>query len=121
MQILEIGTIITGKVTEIAPYGAFIECENGQKGLLHISEVSHDYVTDINDVIKIGDLLKLKILAIDPNNLYLRLSLKQCNPPIKRHEKKAIRVKIPETDINFNNLKNALPIWIETALQKNEE
>ena len=121
MKSFEIGSVIEGTICEIAPYGAFIECENGQKGLLHISEISRDYITDINDVFKVGDCVKLKILAIDAKNQYLRLSLKQCGAPPKRHEKKAIRITIPENEINFTNLKNALPNWINAALQKEEK
>jgi predicted RNA-binding protein with RPS1 domain len=117
----ELGAIITGTVIELAPYGAFIECDNGQKGLLHISEVSQHYVNDVADHVKLGQKLSLKVIAIDPNNNYLRLSLKQCPAPPKDMKRPRIRIKIPVQEVNFKPLEDALPDWIKAALKKSEE
>ena len=51
----EIGTIINGKITRIMPFGAFIQSDDGLTGLVHISEVSLNYVSDINEHLKVGD------------------------------------------------------------------
>ncbi len=120
MNAYELGAVITGTVIELAPYGAFIECDNGQKGLLHISEVSRHYVTDISDRLKLGQKLQLKVIAIDPGNNYLRLSLKQCPVVPKEDRRPRIRIKIPEQEVNFKPLEEALPQWIESALKKEE-
>ena len=61
MQVEE-GKIVTGKVTGITKFGAFVELEGGVTGLVHISERSLDYVNDINDHLKIGDTVEAKVL-----------------------------------------------------------
>jgi S1 RNA binding domain protein len=62
---LEIGQIVEGKVTGITNFGAFIELPGGQTGLVHISEVADKYVKNVNDFLKQGDLVKVKVLALD--------------------------------------------------------
>lgn len=62
---LEVGKIVEGKVSGITNFGAFIDLEGGKSGLVHISEVSRDYVKDIHDHLKIGDTVKVKIMTID--------------------------------------------------------
>ncbi len=94
MQQLEIGKILKGKVTGITNFGAFVELENGMSGLVHISEISNDYVKDINDHIKIGQIVDVKILPNDKKDK-LGLSIKQAlqsasdTKPKKSKEKKA--------------------------------
>ncbi|MFC8575776.1 S1 RNA-binding domain-containing protein, partial [Heyndrickxia sporothermodurans] len=55
----EIGSVLTGKVAGIQPYGAFIALDEETQGLVHISEIKHGYVKDINDHLKIGDEVKV--------------------------------------------------------------
>ena len=116
-----VGMTVQGTVAELAAYGAFIDCENGVRGLLHISELSDRYVTEIGQFLKLGDQLTLKIIAIDPTNKFLRLSLKQCQQTKQKtgHEK-PIRMPVPPSEINFRPLKDALPDWIENTLKKHE-
>jgi len=59
MQIEE-GSILRGKVTGIAPFGAFVELEGGKTGLVHISEVSTEYVDDINKHLSAGQSVKVR-------------------------------------------------------------
>jgi polyribonucleotide nucleotidyltransferase len=49
----------------VKDFGAFIEIKEGQDGLCHISELSDSYVKSVNDVVKIGDIVKVKVIAID--------------------------------------------------------
>ena len=51
----EVGSIITGKVVKVLPFGAFIQFGEGLTGLVHISEIARDYVENINDHIKVGE------------------------------------------------------------------
>ncbi len=94
MQHLEIGKILKGKVTGITNFGAFVELENGVSGLVHISEISNDYVKDINDHIKVGQVVDVKVLPNDKKDK-LGLSIKQAvqgnseQKPKKPREKKA--------------------------------
>ena len=120
-NIYEINAIVTGQIVEIAPYGAFVECEEGKKGLLHISEISSHYVSDINELLKLGQTISVKIISIDAGNGYMRFSLKQV--PIARATKvrTRVRVKLPTEEINFIPLREALPEWIRIALEETNE
>ncbi len=73
---LEIGTIVTGKVVSILPFGAFVEIEKGKTGLVHISEIASDYVKDIGDYLKVGDSVRVKLISIDPKGK-ISLSIKK--------------------------------------------
>jgi polyribonucleotide nucleotidyltransferase len=62
---VQIGRIYEGKVMSIKDFGAFIEIQDGQDGLCHISELDENYVRTVSDVVKIGDVVKVKVIAID--------------------------------------------------------
>lgn len=74
MQI-EVGTVLEGKVTGIAAFGAFVEIGGGKTGLVHISEVSSEYVNDIKAHLKEGQAVKVKVIGTD--NGKISLSIKQ--------------------------------------------
>ena len=82
---LETGKVVTGKVKSIAPFGAFIELEGGVQGLVHISEISFGYVKEVSDHLKVGDSVKVKILA-EGKNGRLDLSVKQAMDRPAKHE-----------------------------------
>ena len=73
---VEIGQEIEGKITGIANFGAFVDLGEGKVGLVHISQVSDNYVTDINQFLKVGDVVKVKILGMAKEGKY-DLSIKQ--------------------------------------------
>lgn len=75
MQVEE-GKILQGKITGITKFGAFVELEGGQSGLVHISEISLDYVNDVNDHVKIGDIVEVKVLPSEKKGK-IGLSIKQ--------------------------------------------
>lgn len=73
---LEAGTLVQGKVSGITPFGAFITLEGNKTGLVHISEIALEYVKDINDHLKMGDAVTVKILSVDEKGK-ISLSIKQ--------------------------------------------
>jgi len=73
---LVIGSEVEGKITGIAPFGAFVDLSEGKVGLVHISQVSDSYVTDISKHLNIGDLVKVKVLGMTKEGKY-DLSIKQ--------------------------------------------
>lgn len=73
---MEIGTIYDGKVTGIAKFGCFVEFDGGKSGIVHISEISNNYVKDINDVVKIGQEVSVRLIKIDEKNR-INLSIKK--------------------------------------------
>ncbi|MBO0962254.1 RNA-binding protein S1 [Neobacillus sp. MM2021_6] len=60
---VEVGSKVQGKVTGITNFGAFVELPGGSTGLVHISEVADSYVKDVNDHLKIGDLVEVKVIS----------------------------------------------------------
>ena len=62
---VEVGEIVEGTVTKIMPFGAFIEVPGGKEGLLHISKISKKRVEKVEDVLKIGDVVTVKVYEID--------------------------------------------------------
>jgi small subunit ribosomal protein S1 len=73
----KIGDIIEGTVTKLVNFGAFVRVEEGLEGLIHISELSNQRVAHPGDVVKEGEVLKLKIISLDSERHRLGLSLKQ--------------------------------------------
>ena len=61
---LEVGSIVEGKVVRVKPFGAIVSLGNTQ-GLVHISQVANSFVQDINDHVKVGDMVKVKVLSVD--------------------------------------------------------
>lgn len=84
---LKQGTTVEGKVKSVAPFGAFVELEGGSVGLVHISEVSLDYVQNINDYLKPGDSVKVKVVSIDEKGK-INLSIKKV---LEEEKKKSSR------------------------------
>ena len=76
---LEIGAIQEGKVTGITKFGAFVQLPGGTSGLVHISEIANAYVNDVNDYLKVGDTVKVKILSVNEAGK-INLSIKQTQP-----------------------------------------
>jgi polyribonucleotide nucleotidyltransferase len=75
-----VGKTYTGKVASIKDFGAFIEIVPGKDGLLHISEIDHFRVGRVDDVLKMGDIVDVKVIAIDDQNR-VKLSRKALIPP----------------------------------------
>ena len=74
-----VGDIVEGKITGISNFGAFVEMAPGKVGLVHISEISSQYVSNINDVYSVGDEVKAKIISVE--NGKISLSIKQLDGP----------------------------------------
>src|SRR5471032_1177421 len=72
-----VGTEITGRVTKVESFGAFIEVEEGMEGLLPVSEMSYARIKHPSDLVKDGDTLRLVVISIDPSQRRISFSLKQ--------------------------------------------
>lgn len=81
---VEIGKIYEGKVTGITKFGAFVEIEDGISGMVHISEVSSSFVNDINDILKIGDQVKVKVIKrTDDGKISMSIKQTEARPRTK--------------------------------------
>ena len=76
---LETGQVLTGTVQRIAAFGAFVDL-GGIDGLVHISQLSHDHVSNVSDVVTEGQEVKVKVLAVDPETERISLSIKETQP-----------------------------------------
>jgi polyribonucleotide nucleotidyltransferase len=62
---VEVGGVYTGKVTRLTNFGAFVEILPGKEGLVHISEMADYHVAKVEDVVKVGDEIMVKVIEID--------------------------------------------------------
>ena len=85
-QKFEIGSVVTGKVTGIQPYGAFVALDESTQGLVHISEVTHGFVKDINDHLKVGDEVEVKVFSVDEKAGKIGLSIRATEEAPERTE-----------------------------------
>lgn len=76
---VEIGQVYTGKVTRVIEIGAFVEVLPGKEGMIHISELSWDHVRKVEDVVRVGDIVQVKVIEIDERGR-INLSLRRLQP-----------------------------------------
>lgn len=91
---MQAGDICQGKVSGIVPFGAFVELENGGSGLVHISEVSVEYVEDVSKHLKIGQEVKVKVLGIDEKGK-ISLSIKKASENFQKKQKPQKKIEEP--------------------------
>ena len=117
----QVGQLIVGKVYNVKPYALFMSFEDGVTGLLHISEISDSFIRDIEKYGSVGDEIKVKILSIDKDNGFLRVSYKQV-PPEEMYSSHTNQRKVPTTsEDEFLPLKDKLDSWIKEAYENIEK
>lgn len=110
---MKVNDSIICTVTGIQSYGVFVSYED-YSGLIHISEVSDQYIPSIEDILCVGDEIEAIVLEIDEAQKRLKLSYKQANP-IHPKISKLVKIKI-----GFHSLSKALPFWVEKTKKKEE-
>ena len=98
---IEVGSKVQGKVTGITNFGAFVELPDGKTGLVHISEVADNYVKDINEHLKVGDEVEVKVMNVDADGK-IGLSIRKAKPQAERPE----RPQRPRRENNRSNERN---------------
>lgn len=83
---IEVGMILEGKVSGITKFGAFVDLTESKTGMVHISEVAPTFVNEINDFVKIGQTVKVKVLSVE--NGKISLSIKQALPKEQQNPRK---------------------------------
>ena len=79
----KIGDLIDGEVARITNFGAFVKLSTGERGLIHISQVSDSYVKDVNEHLKVGDKVKAKVVSVASDGK-IDLSLKAPQEPVEK-------------------------------------
>lgn len=105
----EVGAVLKGKITSITKFGAFVSLPESKNGMIHISEVANGFVKDINDFLKIGQEVEVRVCSVDEKGR-IALSLKQ----VKQEEKSEKR-----TENQFFN-KRSVPEVISEKKPSNE-
>ncbi|QDV68585.1 30S ribosomal protein S1 [Rosistilla carotiformis] len=84
-----VGSTVTGTVTRTADFGAFVRLGTGIEGLIHISELAHHRVFKVDNVVKVDDVIEVKILSVDKDSQRIGLSLKATQVKPQTEEEKA--------------------------------
>jgi|SRR5699024_8146131 len=118
----EAGQIVEGKVTGIQSYGAFVALDDETQGLVHISEVTHGFVKDINEHLSAGDTVKVKVIQVDEDKNKISLSIRATEEAPKKEQnrpaKRKPQVKSQDQDTaGFNTMKEKLEEWVKQSKQ----
>jgi uncharacterized protein len=73
---LQPGMLLEGTVSNVAPFGAFVDLGVHQDGLIHVSQLSHKFVNDAREVVKTGQVVKVKVLEVDLTRKRISLTMK---------------------------------------------
>ncbi|HEX9775970.1 MAG TPA: S1 RNA-binding domain-containing protein [Actinomycetota bacterium] len=92
---LEVGAVVEGVVTRVAPYGAFVQLDSGESGLVHISEVDRNFVREIAEHLRENDRVTVKVVGIKEDGK-IDLSIKQADPDWKPERPRARKDRDPE-------------------------
>ena len=116
----KIGDTVNAEITGIAAYGAFALLDDGSTGLIHISEISDDFVVNVRYFLKVGEKVDLKVIDLDKEKGQYRLSLKALRPHKRsRNWYYDRKNQLPKNDIGFRSLEVKLPEWIEEKEKEN--
>lgn len=99
---LDVGTILTGKVTGITKYGVFVDIGSGKSGMVHISEVAPTYVKEIRDFVTDGQEIKVKVLSVSEDGK-ISLSIKQASDTPNARPESGSRPPRPRQNNSGNN------------------
>lgn len=114
MQKYEKGKVITGCVTGIEKYGIFVGLDEFYSGLIHISEVSSNFVRNIGDYVNVGETVRARIIEVDEENYHVKLSIKDLDYRIHAKGRK----HLTEIGEGFLPLERRLNSWMEDKLKE---
>lgn len=107
------GDIVSGCVTGIEKYGIFLSLDDYYNGLIHISEISEDFVKNIHDYVRIGETINAKVLEENEKEHHVKLSIKG----VDYRKSRIIKQQIKETENGFLTLKYKLDYWINEKIE----
>lgn len=120
---IEVGDVLTGKVTGIQPYGAFVALDEDTQGLVHISEITYGFVKDVSDFLSVGEEIQVKVLEVDTDQKKISLSIRELQeaPFYRKRDmqpRRSLQDRVDEVDAGgFQILKKKLKDWIEQSGQ----
>ncbi len=111
----KVGKIVKGNITGVEKYGIFVSLDNFYSGLIHISEISNDFVRDPSYFGEVGETIYVKVIEVDEKTNHVKLSIKDID---YRISKKSNKSKIKETGSGFEILKDNLDDWVLKKLNE---
>ncbi|MDB5250142.1 MAG: transcription accessory protein [Segetibacter sp.] len=113
-----VGMVVPGVVTNITRFGAFIDIGVKQDGLVHVSEISHTYITDPNEALKLNQHVQVKVLEVDIARKRIALSIKQTQEAPQRQQRPQQQFKGPQQNFKKREPEPALPMNDALAMLK---
>jgi len=104
----KVGDVINCTVCGIENYGIFIKTNDDYSGLIHISEISSDFVRNVGDYAKVGEKIKCEVLEVNDELKQLKLTIKYLN-----FKEGYSREEMSHLDHGFDTLQEMLPKWID--------
>lgn len=117
----KIGMILTGKITGIQPYGAFVSLKGCDQGLIHVSEIQAGYTKNIHQLLVVGKKVKVQIIDIDEYSKKISLSLRTLDNRVHQVDNRRKKYFTNKNQkIGFETLKKELPTWIRKEMKELE-
>jgi len=85
----KIGDVVSGKITKIASFGAFVQLNNDIDGLVHISQIQEGHVDKVKGVLKVGQDVTARVIKVDTENRRIGLSIKAANYTMEQIERES--------------------------------
>ena len=115
-----VGDIVEGFVTGITNFGAFIQLGKGKTGLVHISEISHDYVNSVSDYLKKDQKVKVKVLSINKDDK-ISLSIRQAEPKRKSSNPGQVDFKQEDSKAKSMSFEDKMAKFLKDSSEKQEQ
>lgn len=115
---VSVGNVVDGVVTGITNFGAFIQLPEGKSGLVHISEISHDYVEKVSDYLKKDDKVKVKVLSVGDDGK-ISLSIRKAKP--KTHKPAELEWAKPEENQKGLCFEDKLNMFLKDSNERHDQ
>jgi predicted RNA-binding protein with RPS1 domain len=124
---IESDMVIKGKVVRLEKFGAFVEIGAERPGLVHISEMTHDYIKSVNEVVKEGDEIDVKVLNVNRQKKQIKLSMKALEePPVKivkevQQQPIAKLSSVAEPEVKEAPVPTAMEMALREAMERSKD
>ncbi|ONI45789.1 RNA-binding protein S1 [Candidatus Epulonipiscium fishelsonii] len=113
----QVGQIIEGTITGVKQFGAFVALDETTQGLVHISHITHEFLANIADAVKVGDKVKVKILSIDKEKGKISLSIKNALPPPQKPQQSKPKPK-PKKEVPIEDFENLMKNFLKDSTDR---
>ena len=115
------GMVVKGKVTRIEKFGAFVDIGAERPGLVHISEMTHDYIKSPNEVVKEGDEIEVQVLSVNRHKKQIKLSMKALEEkPLKVAKEVQQQTRTSESPAKEEPTPTAMEVALREAMERSQ-